>query len=135
MGILDVLKTAATVAKGSGKLELQGEILGVYEKLLEQQKKISDLESENKELKEKLKITGSLKYENNAYWAVQDDKKDGPFCSCCWDNDKKTIRMQPCGNPAYFSCPKCKNQSVKIYSERDNPPQASRLVPKIDSSR
>ena len=34
MGILDVLKTAATVAKESGKLELQGEILGVYEKLL-----------------------------------------------------------------------------------------------------
>jgi hypothetical protein len=135
MGILDVLKTAATVAKESGKLELQGEILGVYEKLLEQQKKISDLESENKELKEKLKITDGLKYENNAYWVVQDDKKDGPYCSCCWDNDKKPIRMQPCGNPAYFDCPKCANKGVEIYPERSNPPQASRFVPRIDSSR
>jgi len=42
-------------------------------------------------------------------------KLDGPFCTCCWDNNKKTIRMKPCGNPAYFDCPKCKNKGVQIY--------------------
>ena len=111
MAIFDILKTAATIAKESGKLELQGEILGVYEKLLEQQKKISDLESENKELKEKLKITESLKYENNAYWVTQDDKKDGPFCSRCWDVEKNLVRIkQRVDSPSFHTCPECKTQ-------------------------
>jgi hypothetical protein len=135
MTVFDILKTAATIAKESGKLELQGEILGVYEKLLEQQKRISDLESENKDMKEKLKIQEDLVFGNNAYWIEKDTKKEGPYCSCCWDNDKKPIRMQPCGNPAYFDCPKCANKGIEIYPERSNPPQASRLVPRINSSR
>lgn len=38
----------------------------------------------------------SLIFENSCYWINEDDKKDGPFCSCCWDDNKKTIRMLPC---------------------------------------
>ncbi len=86
------------------------------------QKRISELEKENEDLVEKLKIKDSLEFENNAYWITKEDKKEGPFCTCCWDDDKKTIRMQPNNHPAYYSCPKCENKSVKIYPERSCPP-------------
>lgn len=118
MGILDLnnIKEALQIA---GKIEFYPQILEMQEKLLDQQKKISDLETENKSLKEKLEIQESLVFENNAYWIDGNDKKDGPYCSCCWDDHKKTIRMQPCGNPAFYSCPRCTNKNVKIYPERD----------------
>lgn len=118
MGIFEALKVAANIAKESGKLELQGELLSIYEKLLEQQKKISDLEQDNKNLINKLETKGVLFFENNAYWINENDKKDGPYCSCCWDDNKKTIRMQPCGSQAYYSCPKCENKNVEIYPEK-----------------
>ncbi len=90
MGIFDILTTAANIAKESGKLELQGEILGVYEKLLGQQKKISDLESENRGLKEKIKTKESLIVKNDAYWTKEGD---GPFCLTCHDSKDLLIHM------------------------------------------
>lgn len=117
MGIYEGLKDAAGILKEAGKIEQYRQILEVQEKLLEMQRQISELETENKTLKEKLDIKGQLMFENNSYWLVQDGKKDGPYCSCCWDDNRKTIRMQPCGNPAYFSCPKCENKTVKIYAD------------------
>lgn len=119
MAIFDELKSIAKTLQEAGKIELYQQILDIQEKLLEMQKRISDIEIENKELREKLKIQESLVFKDNAYWTEKGGKKDGPYCSCCWDNDRKTIRMQPCGNPAYFDCPKCKNKGVKIYPERD----------------
>jgi len=119
MAIFDELKSVANVLKEADKIPQYQQILEVQEKLLEMQNRISDLESENKELNEKLKIQEVLVFNNNAYWIEKDDKKDGPYCSCCWDDNKKIIRMQPCGNPAFYDCPKCKNKSVKIYPERE----------------
>ena len=78
------------------------------EKLLEMQSRIATLEGEKKELKEKLETKESLKYENNAYWIIRDNIKDGPYCSRCWDVEKNTVRLKPSGNPAFHSCPECK---------------------------
>lgn len=129
MAIFDELKSIGKTLQEAGKIELYQQILDVQQKLLEMQKRISDLEAENKELNEKLKTQESLVFENNAYWVEKGGKKDGPYCSCCWDDDKKTIRMQPCGNPAFSSCPKCKNKSVKVYSERDIPQFSRQIKP------
>jgi hypothetical protein len=110
MGMFDVLKIAANIAKESGKLELQGEILGVYEKLLEQQKKITDLEEDNKILKDKLDLKHKLHFERNAYWIIDGEKKDGPFCTKCKDSNDKMIRLRV-GNYEYMgwaNCPNCK---------------------------
>ncbi len=117
MGIFDVLTKAANIAKESGKLELQGEILSVYEKLLEQQKKISDLEQENKELKEEIYKKENITPRDGVYYQIlQSGKEDGPFCTLCYDDGGKLIRMDigsfPIGvmpHPTYYSkrCPKC----------------------------
>ena len=75
---------------------------------MEMQKRIADLENENKDLKEKLRIKEDLIYENNSYWINKEGKKDGPFCSRCWDKNKDLIRIHRIvGNDR--KCPECKN--------------------------
>jgi len=87
--------------------------------------KISELVSENLQLKEegfKLKrqiendkheknIQAKLNFENNHYYINEGSKKDGPFCTNCWDDKKKLIRLHQ-GNPhnglTNFTCPNCK---------------------------
>ncbi|MCX6113378.1 MAG: hypothetical protein NTY22_08915 [Proteobacteria bacterium] len=126
MAILDELKSIGKTLREVDKIPQYEQILDVMEKLIEMQKRISDLELDNKDLKDKLQTKDSLVHENNAYWINKDGQKDGPFCTCCWDDHQKTIRVQPAGNPAFCTCPKCKN-TVKVYPDRDNPPHATQF--------
>lgn len=103
MGIFDDLKSAANILKEAGKIEQYKQILEAQERLLEMQNKIVALESENKNLKEKLKVKENLIYEVNAYWINDGGKKDGPFCTRCWDKNKEMIRL----NPVTYVCPEC----------------------------
>jgi len=123
MAIFDELKSVAGVLQEAGKIEQYRQILDAQKELLEMQKRISDLETENKDLIEKLKTQESLIFENNAYWIIDEsgNKIDGPYCSCCWDDERKTIRMLPSGHPAYYDCPKCKNKGVEVYPGREVP--------------
>ena len=111
MAIFDELKSIGKVLQEAGKIEQYQQILDLQQQLLDMQKKINDLEVENKELKGKLELQSSLVYENNAYWVKEENKKDGPFCSRCWDVEKNTVRLKPSvQNPAFHSCPECKTQ-------------------------
>ena len=51
MGIYDAAKDAANVLKEAGKIKEYQQILELLEDLLNKQKKINDLEAENKEFK------------------------------------------------------------------------------------
>lgn len=115
MAVFDELKSIGKVFQEAGKIELYQQILSIQEKLLEMQKRISDLDNENKDLKNKLEIKKTLRFKKNSYWI----DTDGPYCTCCWDDNNKTIRMQPCGNPAIYSCPKCENKNIEIYPEKN----------------
>lgn len=121
MAIFDELKSVGKILQEAGKIEQYQQILEAQQELLEMQKRIQNLEKENAELKEKLEIKENLIHENNAYWIDKEGKKDGPFCSRCWDADKKLVRLHPCGNPAYYNCPNCKAGLVKVKPELDPP--------------
>ena len=107
MVIFDVLKTAAKVAQEAGKIELYGQILEVYEKLLEQQKRIDELETDNKRLRKESEVKGNLVSEGNVYWLENDGVKDGPFCTCCWDSEHKLLRLHRNSVSSKMRCPKC----------------------------
>ncbi len=101
--------TIGKVLQEAGKIELYAEVLGMQEKLLEMQKRIFELDTENKELRQKLELQESLVYENNSYWVSKDGKNDGPFCSRCWDVEKNIVRIkQITNNPSFHRCPECK---------------------------
>jgi len=124
MSVFDVLKSTIKVLQEAGKIELVQQILDVQQQLLDMQKRIADLENENKDLKEKLRIKENLIYENNAYWINIEGKKDGPFCSRCWDKDMCLIRLHTCPNPTARICPACKT-IVNIEPENYTPPMIS----------
>ncbi|MFA5393697.1 MAG: hypothetical protein WC081_02780 [Candidatus Ratteibacteria bacterium] len=109
MAIFDELKTIGKVLQEAGKIELYQQILEVQNKLIEMQKKIIDLENKNRELKDELTLKKNLIFERNAYWVKRgNDEKDGPFCSHCYDDCNKLIRMRT-GNYEFgwAYCPKC----------------------------
>jgi endogenous inhibitor of DNA gyrase (YacG/DUF329 family) len=124
MSIFDTFKSIIKVLQDAGKIELVQQILEIQQELLDMQKKISDLESKNKECEEKLRIKENLIYENNAYWINKENKKDGPFCSRCWDKDMRLIRLHTCPNPTARICPACKT-IVNIEPENYTPPMIS----------
>ncbi len=109
MSIFDALKSTAKVLQEAGKIEQYQQILDAMAKLLEMQNRITELESENKDLEEKLRIKQNLAYENNAYWINKEDQKDGPFCPRCWDKDKALIRVPTYPTDIWSICPECKN--------------------------
>jgi len=111
MAIFDELKSIGKILQEAGKIEQYQQILETQKKLLEMQKKIQELEKKDRELKEKLEIKENLIFEKNAYWIKKENgEKDGPFCSVCWDADRKLIRLRVgdyAGGWAY--CLKCRN--------------------------
>ncbi|PKN88367.1 MAG: hypothetical protein CVU51_04155 [Deltaproteobacteria bacterium HGW-Deltaproteobacteria-1] len=53
-------------------------------------------------------IKKEVKYESPYYWKMQDGKKDGPFCQCCYDKDHSLIRLQESVR-GYWECKVCSN--------------------------
>ena len=91
--------------------------------------KINDLYGENLKLKEenfdlkrkieKLKDTADIKsklvHEDNHYFLVEGDKKDGPYCTNCWDSESKLIRLHKGSyhnGVQYYNCPNCKTSTT-----------------------
>ena len=109
MGIYDAAKDVANVLKEAGKIKEYQQILELLEDLLNKQKKINDLEEENKVLKEKLTNQEELEFINNAYY--KKSTKEGPYCTRCWDKHRNLIRINKIfPNDDFASCPDCNNQ-------------------------
>lgn len=114
MGILD-LNTIKEALQISGKIEFYPQILEAQEKLLEQQKRIIDLESENRGLKDKLNLKRSLIHKGEVYYIKVGESDDGPFCTKCHDVDGKLVRLNKMHTElGKHRCPNC----TQYYSPR-----------------
>lgn len=104
MDILSNVKDIYTLIKRLGDQEL-------VEKMADLRDEIFELREENRNLKEKLseREEYNMNFEHNMYW--NSDKKDGPYCSKCWDDNKKAIRLQK-QNDEYY-CPVCRRNVLK----------------------
>ena len=57
-------------------------------------------------------------FENNVIYEVDENgTKQGPFCSGCWDNNKKKIRLHTTSKGTY-ECPVCGNATQKISESK-----------------
>ncbi len=78
------------------------------QKLNKAHKKIGGLESENRELKEKLKFKEKMFFENNALWVrKKDGTVEGPFCSGCGEQYLNPIHLHKENDYTWY-CPICK---------------------------
>src|SRR5262249_1117247 len=92
MGIYDALKDGVEVVQKAGNVE-------VMKKLLDAQKEALDLFEENQRLrpenaapKKQEDGAARLMYDGQRYW-LEGEKKEGPFCSTCWDVDRRLVRL------------------------------------------
>ena len=118
MGLIDSIKTILEVSKGIANLDPKQALLGVVDDLSDAQKKIAELEAENRTLKEHLEIRATTRFEDNAIW-TNDNR--GPFCSNCLDARRKLVHLIVKTN-GYRSCPNCQNapQTKEFENRRDN---------------
>lgn len=118
---MDILENAKDIYNLIKKLNQQD----LLEKMADLRDQILELREENQKLKEKLleKNKNNLIFENGAYFEIKEDgRKEGPFCSVCWEKDKKMIRLKQGFAGWYDSiheedhtypiekCPVCKNR-------------------------
>ena len=94
MGFIGEMQAMGKVLQEAGRIDLYEKLLSASEKMLELSEQNEALRRENYELKEKLKIKGSLVFKENMYFLTKEDgQQDGPFCSVCWQSDEKLVRL------------------------------------------
>jgi len=119
MAILDEIKSAAGIINKIGNMELYQKILDIQAQAMDLMERNVGLQKENFELKKDLEISKKLMHERDAYWISEDGKKDGPFCTRCWDAEKKLVRLHKTGNPVYSKCPNCTANPIRLNPELD----------------
>lgn len=107
VGIIENIKSVASVLQKADNIELYRKILDLQYEAMELVQQNNDLKIQITELKDKLSTQENLTFRNNKYWKILEaDKQDGPFCSKCWDVERKLVRHQN-HNDGYLTCPNC----------------------------
>lgn len=95
MSIIDTAKDIYTLAKKGATLELQEELLKIREEALALQEENLSLKQRISELESQNNLKANLEFDGALYWKTLDDgDSEGPFCQCCYDTEKKLIRLQ-----------------------------------------
>ena len=111
MSIIADVQLAAKALQEAGKIELYQKLIEVQETILQVQEENQDLKKKVLYLEEILKIKGSLKYERDSLFEYDGNGKrvSGPYCSRCWDLNKNLIHLHETGSVGVSKCPECKN--------------------------
>jgi len=120
MGILDNAKDIAKLIEKYNDAELYKKILDLRDEIFELRENNLNLKTEIKALKEEKNINNKIVFEKPYYWLKDGDKKDGPYCQKCFDDDKKLIRLQEHKNGRWY-CLVCKNGVTDSSYKTPNP--------------
>ena len=111
IGGLSGLSTAATLIRTlreglkSGEMkqdEVAGRIGEIYDYIVDSKDALVDAKEEIERLKSELReihrnadISSHLKFDGSVYWRIDGgDIVSGPYCSGCWDNNRKLVNLQ-----------------------------------------
>ena len=113
MAVADNIRLIQEALKEAGRIDLYSKLLEIHEKAIEIQEENRELKEENAALKEHIRLVGQLRFtENNSYLQYDEAgvKVGGPFCTRCWDTDKKLINLHNDHHPQLI-CPVCKTRA------------------------
>ena len=116
--------TDVSFEKAEAKLKLAELISALAEvkiQMADIQQLLIDKDAELRAAKEQLDIKEKLRWESPYYWLIDNNKKDGPYCQCCYDKDKKLIRLQE-RIKGYWDCNVCKNHQTDSDYQPPNLP-------------
>jgi hypothetical protein len=112
-GAIGLVKQVKELADQTKNLELKTVIVDLQSKLLDVKEEINELREENAKLKEEVKralAPPEVAVKDGMYYKGD----DGPFCTGCYDSQKKMIRLIGAMGPEkklmgiHHKCPSCK---------------------------
>jgi hypothetical protein len=112
---VDIVQDLRQMTKTVKNAEISLKFADLTQTLAEAKLKLVDVQEENITLRERItkledeiEVQKNLIWEPPYYWVNKEDKKEGPFCQHCYDNDKKLIHLQSPSKGKFFCCV-CKN--------------------------
>ena len=122
LGLIDSAKDAAKLVQQIGNIELyeklvsvQTDAMAMTEENWKLKEEVRSLKDDLRSLKQQIEVQGSLEYTTDGYYQTTDEgERDGPFCSVCWDIDRKLVRQAVGGIQVhYYFCMYCGNHRNK----------------------
>lgn len=120
MSLYESIKDVANIVQKADNIDL-------YQKILDLQQEALDMIEENRDLKEKIRqledntnIEEKLVFKENKYYLKKENGIEvGPFCTVCWDINKKLVRLHFESGTKY-NCNACKTIIGKpeVYAPR-----------------
>lgn len=118
MSIIDDVKSVVNAIQKIDNVEAYRKILDLQGEVIDLVQENRDLQQSLTELAKKLDIRGDLLFRDDAYYTSDGD---GPFCSGCWDSEKKIIRLHEVHTVGLsFKCPLCKTSLSRKPSADGN---------------
>jgi hypothetical protein len=125
MGITDTLKDVVKLAQDVQNIPLYQQLLSLQTEVFDLYDENHNLKDENRLLREQLELRAKLSFDNNFYWIVDGDSKDGPFCPNCYNQEHTARRMLEIDH--LRGCPTC--QLLLRQDGRDpSPGERNRFV-------
>ena len=94
MGLYEAIKDGVEVARKADNIEVMKQLLDAQREALDLFEENRALKDRIRELEEKQKLQGSLKFRDNQYWREDGETSEGPFCTTCWDVENRLVRMR-----------------------------------------
>jgi regulator of replication initiation timing len=100
MGVIETATELAKLAQQIGNIEVYEKVIALQSQVMELisanmglREELQPLKNELRRLTDRTEIAKTLKPEDNNYYTYVDGKRDGPFCTVCWDVDNRLVRM------------------------------------------
>ena len=107
MGVYEVLKDAVTLAQKADNVDLLRKLLDAQKELLDLQAENQKLRTENAKLRDDEDIGKQLEHLGDAYWDTRNGQRVGPYCTVCWDVDRRLVRLTESATRGTYSCGYC----------------------------
>jgi len=112
MSIIETAKAAIELAKKGVSVELQETLMEMREQAVQLQEENLALRNQIRELEEAMAIRGNILWDERSrvYWlkGADGEKKEGPYCTRCWDVNKLLVRLQQYVR-SNWTCLECRN--------------------------
>ena len=118
----EVIKEVMKTLQKAGNIDLINQLIDFQSRAMELQEEKYKLQKENNNLKHETDITNKIERYNYLFLTLDGDEHKIPYCSRCWDVDKKLVQVSVLDSREYLSCPQCNNMIPycrKILSQFD----------------
>jgi hypothetical protein len=110
--LIKVANESKNLELTSSLIELQQKILNMQGSFGELQQKYHEAQEQTRRLGDELRqlsdasaLANDIVAEDNAYFLNKEGNKSGPYCTACWDRDRKLVRLSfqgPCTFPGKY---------------------------------